>query len=227
MVAAAESLTAETIPPTLAFTRLELEREVVEGCRASAARIGAATLTRLGITSTMPGEGRSTIALGMASLVARDHCRRTLLIELDSEQPTLCDRVGLGQVAGLADLINGEAALDHCLHPLDQDLFLLPAGDPSALPERGAAANAQDVINIVEQRFDVIVADLPILAGSGAGLLMAELFPTLMLVVRAGVTPLSRVRGAVANLSTPPVVLLNGTTTALPSWVRRIVGDPT
>jgi len=67
----------------------------------------------------------------------------------------------------------------------------------------------------------VIIADLPALLQSASGALLAESFDNTVLVVRAAVTPLPRVREAISTLNTEPVVMLNGTRSNLPDWLRR------
>jgi hypothetical protein len=44
-------------------------------------------------------------------------------------------------------------------------------------------------------------------------------------VVRAGVAPMPQVKEAVQRLTAPPMVILNGVRSAVPSWIRRSLGD--
>jgi hypothetical protein len=53
---------------------------------------------------------------------------------------------------------------------------------------------------------------------------MARVFDEILLVVRAGVTPAARVREAAADLPVAPNVLLNGSESSLPGWIRRLLG---
>ena len=50
-------------------------------------------------------------------------------------------------------------------------------------------------------------------------------FEDLLLVVRAGVTPVARVKEASADLHVEPNVLLNGAYSSLPRWLRRLLGQ--
>jgi hypothetical protein len=44
-------------------------------------------------------------------------------------------------------------------------------------------------------------------------------------VVRAGITPARTVRASAERLVPAPSVILNGTHSSMPRWVRRLVGD--
>ena len=81
------------------------------------------------------------------------------------------------------------------------------------------------LVTELSQRADVVVADLPPLLGSGMGPVAARAFEDLLLVVRAGVTPVARVKEASADLHVEPNVLLNGAYSSLPRWLRRLLGQ--
>jgi len=44
-------------------------------------------------------------------------------------------------------------------------------------------------------------------------------------VLLAGVTPVARTKEAVANLPVEPAVLLNGTRSQIPRWMKRVLGE--
>jgi Mrp family chromosome partitioning ATPase len=72
------------------------------------------------------------------------------------------------------------------------------------------------------RRFEVVIADLPPLLESSFGVLAAGLFERTLLVVRAGATPINQVQEATARLTPEPAVLLNGASSRLPAWLRRL-----
>ena len=61
------------------------------------------------VVSPMPGEGRTTIAAGLAAAAAR-RGRRVLLIEADLRRPCLGERFRIDQAPGLSDYLAGSAA---------------------------------------------------------------------------------------------------------------------
>lgn len=208
--------------PTEALTVAEA---VLAACRNASLRLGTPRLASLGVTSTLRGEGRTTIAVGMAAAQREAFGRPVVLIDLDLENPRLARRLGRGPVPGICEVIRGENALSEAVQPLDEGVYFVPAGLTGAsvtrsVNEVGRAA----VLAKLAAEFGMVVADLPPLLGSSVGRAAAPLVEELLLVVRAGLTPVARIKEATANLPSEPAVLLNGTYTALPAWVRRMVG---
>src|SRR6202007_1995524 len=80
---------------------LGLSTPLLDACRNASLQVGGPTLKRLGITSAIRGEGRSTVALAMALIQAKDYGRRAILIDLDLEQQGLARRLDLKPWPGL------------------------------------------------------------------------------------------------------------------------------
>jgi Mrp family chromosome partitioning ATPase len=200
--------------------------EIVEACSRASLQIGGPTLRRLGITSSIRGEGRSTVAVAMAAVQRADYGRAPLLLELDFDRPSLARRLGIRLCPGLAELIRGEAPIDEVVQPIAAGLTVITAG-----AARGAASRLivdllrTDQLEVIGREFDVIVADFPPLLGSGFSRVAATGFERMVVVVRAGVTPIARVREATAGLLAQPVVILNGTHNQLPRWIRKLTGS--
>jgi Mrp family chromosome partitioning ATPase len=216
--AAAESRAAASpigsLPPAL-----------LEACRCASLQLGGPRLTSLGVTSTVRGEGRSSIVLALAHIQAQDYQRSVLLVDLDLERPGLAGRLGAAPSPGVAELAEGSASVDDVLQPLGGGITLLAAGAPGGAVTRVMAGILRsNVLQAVGERFDMVVADLPPLLGSSCGQAPVAAFGDLLLVVRSGVTPLGRIRQATAHLPVPPTVLLNGTRSHLPPWLCRLLG---
>lgn len=201
-------------------------RAVIDGCRAALLRTASHHATHIAVTSALRGEGRSTVALGIALVQRREFRRKTLLVELDLERPRLAARLGVEPTPGLAELLRDQAPLDACIRTLDEDLTLLPAGDATydAAPLI-ADLIARDHLRQLQLWCEVMVADLPPVLSTNATAGLAAHFPKLMLVVRAGATPAPRVREAIADLPSQPAVMLNSLESRLPRWIGRLSGS--
>jgi Mrp family chromosome partitioning ATPase len=213
--AAEASRAASLVPPA-----------VLQGCREAIQRISEPDPHSLGVTSTLRGEGRSTVAAGLALVEWLDYERRTVLVDLDLEHPSLHERFGVKSGPGIAGLIDGHNAVEDHLQQIAGDLWLLSAGQlledaPRTLSKLAHSA----VISQLAEWADAVVFDLPPLLGSPTGLEAARLCRTPVLVVRAGVTPLPSVKRATDALSVAPPIILNDVHSALPRWIRRVGGD--
>jgi len=188
-----------------------MPEEILDSCSLASLQLGGPTLRSLGITSAIRGEGRTTIALAMTLVQRQDYDRRPLLIEMDVEHPCLGRRLGLRTSPGLSEVVRGQATLDDAIQWID-GIRVVTAGASLGRPDRVIVELvASDVLSRLGEGCDVIIADLPAVTGCSFAALAAGTVASLLLVVRAGVTPAARIREAVADLPLPPAVLLNGT----------------
>jgi Mrp family chromosome partitioning ATPase len=198
---------------------------ILEACSAAALQLGGPTLKSLGITSTIRGEGKTIVAMGMAVVQRKDFARKVLLLELDVDHPDLALQHGADLWPGLSELVMGEATIEQVIHPLADGIAVVTIGAaPSAGPRALIELLRSSVLQDIGRDYDVLIGDLPALLGSNVGPLLAETFQRVLLVVRAGVTPLGRIQQATASLASEPAVLLNGVSSPLPRWIRQITG---
>jgi Mrp family chromosome partitioning ATPase len=205
--------------------RLDVDSAIVDGCRAASLKIGGPGLSRLGITSSIRGEGRTSVALAMAIVQQEDYGRSVALLDLDLDNPQLARRIGVRPWPGIAELARGGISIDDVLQPIGDGVVAVAAGAAGAgAPRIITDILRTDLIDRIGRDFDIVIADLPPLLGSSFGHAVAGWFPDLLLVLRSRVTPLARLREATAHLPVEPKVLLNGTHSDLPRWVRRLAG---
>ncbi len=198
---------------------------VLDACRSVSLRIDGPRLNSLGVTSAIRGEGRTTIAVALALIQAADYRRRVTLVELDFGNPSLADRFGLNPRPGLAELAHGEVDLAQVLQPAGDSIAVIVAGMPGGSASRTMMDVLRSgVLQDIGAESDVIVGDLPATLSGGFGDYAAQTFDQLVFVVRAGITPLARVREAMVNLSSEPALVLNGTDSSLPRWLRAVFG---
>jgi Mrp family chromosome partitioning ATPase len=203
-----------------------LPATLLRGCREAVQRISHEGPQSFGVTSALRGEGRSSVAAGLALVEWMDHERRTVLIDLDLASPSLHGRFNLSEGPGIQDLVDGPTNVEDYLQRIVGDVWLLSAGKPrDDVPRAVSRLAGSQILSQLSEWADTIVFDLPPLLGSDAGIAATRLCETPVMVVRAGMTPLPRVKEAVELLATPPPVVLNGVRSALPPWLRRALGD--
>ncbi len=212
-------------PPAPPSEDVRIPRQMLEVCRSASLLLGGPNIRRLGITSSLREEGRTSIALAMAVVQREDYGRTVALVDMDLENPMLARRYGLQPWPGLAELTRREAKAEEVLKPLSDGVLVVPSGVLTASATRTMADVVKsDVLSDLERHVDVVVADLPPLLGGGPGSSASQAFRDLLLVIRAGATPVARIKEATEDLKVVPHVLLNDIHTSLPRWLRRLAG---
>ncbi|PYT98727.1 MAG: protein tyrosine kinase [Acidobacteria bacterium] len=142
------------------------------------------------VTSTLPGEGKTFVALNLALAIARQPERRALVIDADLRASRLHVRLGAPSAPGLSDYLNGRAD-EYSIIQADPkvELFLVPAGRPVHNPsELLGNGLLRDFLHGMSPIFDWVIVDAPpVLALADAGI-VAEFCDGVIVVVRAGQT---------------------------------------
>ena len=114
------------------------------------------------ITSSIPAEGKSTIALNLAASLA-DTGARVLLVDADLRRPSLAQYLGLEGAAGLTSVLIGRAQLADVVQPLGEStLDVLPAGQVPPNPSEllGSTAMAE-LLEQATRTYDMVLMDSP------------------------------------------------------------------
>jgi receptor protein-tyrosine kinase len=171
----------------------------------------------LAVTSSLPGEGKSTLAIALAVTLARDYLEHTILMDGDMRNPSVSIRLGLGEEKGLLNVLGGECELEAALfqhaHP---NLKVLTAGtsqvDRLGLP--ATRLQVQKLIGDLKHRGTFVILDAPPILPMADMNLYSEIVDSILLVVRYGQTPQQIVIEALDFLSGGNIegVILNGVT---------------
>lgn len=142
------------------------------------------------VTSTLPGEGKTFVALNLALAIARQHERRALLIDADLRASRLHVRLGAPSAPGLSDYLSGRADEFSILQADPKvELFLVPAGrsvpNPSELLANGTLKRFIDGMSPI---FDWVIIDAPPVLAVADPSIIAEFCDGVLVVVRAGMT---------------------------------------
>lgn len=166
------------------------------------------------ITSALPGEGKTFVALNLALAVARQPEKQILLIDANLRASRLHLHLGAPSAPGLSDYLNGRAD-EFSIFQADPkvELFFVAAGGSVQNPsELLANETLKGFLDRVTCAFDWVIVDgPPLLAGADAGV-VAEFCDGVIVVVRAGATAHDLVKTALQRFPGNHLlgVVLNG-----------------
>jgi capsular exopolysaccharide synthesis family protein len=177
-------------------------------------RADAGKLKRILVTSPLPQDGKSTIALNVATALADRGKRSVLLMEGDLYHSTLAQHLGIPVRLGLAECLEGGLDPMSALRRLEPlGWYFLSAGNPHGHPtELLQSEKLAGFLEKLFRHFDWVVIDSPPVNPIPDALSLAQHADASLLVVRAGSTPHDAVTAACALLGPEHVIgiILNG-----------------
>ncbi|MEV8147981.1 polysaccharide biosynthesis tyrosine autokinase [Arthrobacter sp. NPDC080073] len=114
------------------------------------------------VTSSLPGEGKSTTATNLA--ISLSQAGSTVcLIDADLRRPRVNEYLGLDRSAGLTTALVGDADLNDLLQPWGEDnLYVLASGQIPPNPSELLGSEAmRNLLLRLEKSFDIIIVDAP------------------------------------------------------------------
>lgn len=182
-----------TSPGAETFRRLRMNLQFLE--------IGRPTRSFV-VTSSIPGEGKTT-TIANTALALAENGLRVVLVDADLRRPRIADVMGVEGSAGLTDVLIARLELDDALQPWGRDgLAVLPSGaiPPNPTELLGSDAMAA-VIAELERRYDVVLVDAPPLLPVADAAVLTKLTGGALLVASMHRTTRKQLAGARAALA--------------------------
>jgi succinoglycan biosynthesis transport protein ExoP len=143
------------------------------------------------VSSTLPSEGKTFVAINLAIAQAAVN-RRTILIDADMRKPRLHHVFPVTTTHGLADLLTGTAgaSLDSAMQPTTiPNLWFMPCGILPAYPvEIIDSPQFTDLLLHLRRQFDAIIFDSPPGLSLIDSTVMAKQLDGMLLVIRSTIT---------------------------------------
>ena len=155
------------------------------------------------VTSSIPGEGKSTVCVNLAISMA-NLGKKVLLIDCDLRKPVVHKYLQLGnyQQSGLTNILTSMKKPEECiLYLSDINLYVVTSGPVPPNPsEILSSKKMTDFIHSIESRFDYIFIDTPPVMVVTDAAVLSKLCDSVILVVRHKFSDYQTVQGAKAAL---------------------------
>jgi protein-tyrosine kinase len=160
------------------------------------------------IASAAPSEGKTFVAANLAQSFVRQRGCRVLLVDGDLRSPRIHALLGAPSKPGLADYLQGEAKeFDVVQKSPNDELYFIPAGNhvthPSELISNG---RFKQLLDHLGPMFDWVIVDSPPILPVSDASVLAGMCDGVLLVVRAGATPMAAAQRACHELKGGKIV---------------------
>jgi polysaccharide biosynthesis transport protein len=155
------------------------------------------------VTSSVPTEGKSTVAANTAIALA-ELGRSTVLVDADLRRARIAGYMGIEGGVGLSNALIGEVPLDDALQEWGTSgrLHVLPAGRVPPNPsELVGSERMERLLRRLEQDFRYVIVDAPPLLPVTDGAALSRMADGAVVVVRAGRTRVDQLRQALESLA--------------------------
>jgi capsular exopolysaccharide synthesis family protein len=154
------------------------------------------------VTSAVPGEGKTALAIALGRLAACSS-KRVLLIDCDLRHPRVGRSLGQTSEYGIAELWEGRATVDQAFHfDKASSLMFLPA--IGSVPFPGVILGSDFLHRLVQgarQQFDLVLLDSPPVGIVSDAMALSVLADVTIVAIRWGRTPRSAVATALKKLA--------------------------
>lgn len=153
------------------------------------------------ITSSNPAEGKSSIALNLATAYAQVGSR-VLLIDADLRNPSIHHLLKLDNLEGLTNYLAGAGEASAISRPcLIKQLRVITSGPIPPDPVELLSGNRMtELLDLAKNEFDYIIIDGPPVIGLADALVLSNLSDATILTVQAGITRKASLMAALKRL---------------------------
>jgi len=152
------------------------------------------------ITSSEPGEGKSTTAGNLALCLAQGE-KKVILVDCDLRKPSLHKKFKISNIVGLSDVMIGKEELVTAMHRYNNNLVILTSGKIPPNPSEMLSSKAMTtLLDALKKNFDYIILDTPPVQAVTDSQILATKADGAILVVRAERTKKDSVQNAISLL---------------------------
>lgn len=163
------------------------------------------------VTSSGPGEGKSTTSLALARNLTQLG-KRVLLVDADLRNPSLHKTLGLRPEMGLSNLLAGGCGFSDAVQATDDErLQVILAGPlPPNPAELLSGSKLISLLTVGSERFDHVIVDGPPVLGLADAPILANAVDGTLLVVTSAKTKISAAQSALKRLLAARARIIGG-----------------
>jgi succinoglycan biosynthesis transport protein ExoP len=142
----------------------------------------------IAVTSCQPAEGKSTVSVNMAAVLAQGG-KKVALVDTDMRRPSVYKRLRLEGGKGLSEVLTGYFTLDEVTqtHETLPTLDVIPSGTVPPLPADLLGSDQMtEVVRQLRERYDYVIFDTPPMLSVTDPAIVAAQADGMVLVIRQG-----------------------------------------
>lgn len=142
----------------------------------------------IAVTSCQPAEGKSTVSVNMAAVLAQGG-KKVALVDTDMRRPSVYKRLRLEGGKGLSEVLTGYFTLEEVTqtHETLTTLDVIPSGTVPPLPADLLASDQMtEVVRQLRERYDYVIFDTPPMLSVTDPAIVAAQADGMVLVIRQG-----------------------------------------
>lgn len=137
------------------------------------------------VTSSEPGEGKTTVASSLAISFAQDK-KSVILVDCDLRRPMAHKNFKLSNRFGLSDVLIGKVSVENAIQKYTDNFHIITSGKIPPNPAEMLASNVMEsLIEGLSKNYDIVILDTPPLRAVTDAQILSTKVDGTILVVRA------------------------------------------